>query len=126
MANAYSQVVLVGNVVRDTELREAGNTVVTDNAIAITEKRGESESTTFVDITLWGGTAEHFQKYCPKGRTVLISGNLRQDKWQDKDGNNRSKLFVNVDRLVLLGSKVDKAAEPATVGAGAGSDDLPF
>ena len=125
MANAYNRVTLVGNVVRDTEIRDAGKTKVTDNALAISERIGENEITTFVDLTIWGKNAETFQRFCPKGRTVLIEGALRQDKWEDKDGNKRSKTFVNVDRFVLLGSKSgSENREP--VAASAGSDDLPF
>lgn len=125
MANSYNRVVLVGNLVRETEIREAGTTKVTDNALAISEKRGENERTTFVDFTAWGRHAEILQQFCPKGRTVLIEGALRQDKWKDKEGNNRSKLFVNVEDVKLLGSKSDNAQkEPAM--AGSGSDDLPF
>ena len=126
MANSYNHSVLVGNVVRDTEIRDAGKSKVADNAIAITETFGEKEVTTFVDITLWGRNAETFQKFCPKGRTVLIEGSIRQDKWTDNDGNKRSKLFVNVDRFVLLGSKPGGAQQQEAVAAGAGSDDLPF
>lgn len=125
MANSYNRTVLIGNVVRDTEVRQAGNTSVTDNTIAVTERFADKEVTSFVDITLWGKNCDVFQRHCPKGRTVLIEGSLRQDKWEDKEtGAKRSKLFVNVDKLVLIGSKPENQ-ETVAVGA-SGSDELPF
>lgn len=126
MANSYSHVVLVGNVVRDTEIRDAGKSKVADNALAITDNLGGKEVTTFVDITLWGRDAETMQKFCPKGRPILVEGRLRQDKWTDNDGNKRSKTFVNVDRLVLIGTKPTASESPEAVSAATGSDDLPF
>ena len=58
-------------------------------------KDGEMrEETTFVDCEAWGGTAETMAKYLSKGRPVFIEGRLKLDQWQDKDGNNRSKLRV--------------------------------
>ncbi|MDR2761416.1 MAG: single-stranded DNA-binding protein, partial [Planctomycetaceae bacterium] len=61
---SFSRVILVGNLTRDPELRHiATGTAVTDIGLAINDRRklpsGEwIEDVTFVDITLWGRTAE--------------------------------------------------------------------
>lgn len=109
---SYNRVVLVGNLTRDPELRYTpSGMAVTDVTLAVNDKRkganGEwIEEVTFVDVTLWGRTAEVVTEYSSKGSPLLIEGRLKQDKWQDKNtGENRSKLKVVGERMQLLGSK---------------------
>lgn len=111
MAN-FNRVVLVGNLTRDIELRYTSSQLaVADIGLAINDKRknqqGEFvEETTFVDITLWGRTAEIASEYLKKGSNVLIEGRLKLDSWADKEsGQKRSKLKVVGERLQLLGGK---------------------
>lgn len=114
MPASFNQVILVGNLTRDIELRRtASGTAVTDMAIAVNDrvKRGDEwvDETTYVDVTLWGRTAEVADEYLSKGSSALISGRLKLDKWEDRDtGNERTKLKVVADKLQLLGGKADK------------------
>jgi single-strand DNA-binding protein len=114
MPASFNQVILVGNLTRDIELRRtASGTAVTDMAMAVNDRvkrDGEwVDETTYVDITLWGRTAEVADEYLSKGSSALIAGRLKMDKWEDREtGNERSKLKVIADRLQLLGGKADK------------------
>ena len=107
---SYNRVVLLGNVTRDPELRYISNgTAVTDIGLAMNERRktpsGEwVEETTFVDVTLWGRTAEVAGEYVTKGSPLLIEGRLKLDTWE-KDGKKNSKLKVIGDRMQLLGTR---------------------
>jgi single-strand DNA-binding protein len=69
-------------------------------------KKGDQwvDETTFVDITLWGRTAEIVNEYTSKGSPLLIEGRLKLDRWE-KDGQKHSKLKVIGDRIQLLGSR---------------------
>ncbi len=106
---SYNKVVLVGNVTRDPELRTlpSGNPVC-DCGLAVNDRRKNSngemvEDTVFVDVTLWGRTAEVAAQYAKKGTPILIDGRLKLDSWE-VDGQTRTKLKVVGERLVLLGS----------------------
>jgi len=67
------------------------------------------------------------QQYCGKGKQVAISGTIRIDRWEDKDGNKRSKPVVNVRDVTLLGSKDDaKATAPKQEKVEENQDDIPF
>ncbi len=108
----YNRVILVGNLTRDPELRYlASGTAVTDIGLAVSEKRKNAngeliEETTFVDITLWGRTAEVVSEYLSKGSPALIEGRLKLDSWEDKQtGQKRSKLKVVGDRMQMLGGR---------------------
>ena len=106
---SYNRVILVGNLTRDPELRYIpSGTAVSDIGLAVNDriKKGDQwvEETTFVDITLWGRTAEIVNEYTSKGSPLLIEGRLKLDRWE-KDGQKHSKLKVIGDRIQLLGSR---------------------
>ena len=111
MAANLNHIVIAGNLTRDVELRRtASGTAVTEVSLAINDrvKQGQDwvEKVTFVDVVLWGRTAEVAAEYCQKGSNVLISGRLTLDEWEDKaTGAKRSKLKVTADRLQMLGGK---------------------
>jgi single-strand DNA-binding protein len=56
------------------------------NRVFTDEQGVKKEDTTFVDLTLWGRTAEVAQQYLHKGRPVFIEGRLQLDRWDDKPG----------------------------------------
>ncbi|HEY4233205.1 MAG TPA: single-stranded DNA-binding protein [Lacipirellulaceae bacterium] len=106
---SYNRVILVGNLTRDPELRYIpSGTAVTDIGLAVNDrvKRGDQwvEEATFVDVTLWGRTAEIANEYLSKGAPVLIEGRLKLDRWE-KEGQKHSKLKVVGERLQMLGGK---------------------
>lgn len=107
---SFNRVVLLGNLTRDPELRYTpSGTAVTDVGLAVNDKRKTAtgewvDETTFVDVTLWGRTAEVASQYLNKGSQVLIEGRLKLDTWE-KDGKKNSKLRVVGERMVMTGSK---------------------
>ena len=118
MAN-FNKVMLMGNVTRDIELRYTPKgTAVADIGLAVNRVRsGEGgeriEETTFVDVTLWGRTAEVAHQYSGKGKPLFVEGRLHMDSWDDKaTGQKRSKLKVVADNIQLMGIQL-----PITKGA---------
>src|SRR3972149_5561655 len=106
---SYNRVILVGNLTRDPELRYIpSGTAVSDIGLAVNDrvKRNDQwvEETTFVDVTLWGRTAEVANEFLSKGSPVLIEGRLKLDRWE-KDGQKHSKLRVVGERMQMLGSR---------------------
>ncbi len=111
---SFNRVVLMGNLTRDLDLRYVGNNMaVTEMGLAVNDRRKSAngewiEETTFVDVTLWGRTAEVASEYLSKGSSVLIEGRLKLDSWQTKEGEKRSKLRVVGERMVMLGGRGEK------------------
>ena len=119
---SFNRVILLGNVTRDPELRYISNgTAVTDVGLAVNDRRKDGktgewiEETTFVDVTLWGRTAEIAGEYVTKGSPLLIEGRLKLDTWE-KDGKKNSKLRVVGERMQLLGSR-GEGGRPASRGS---------
>ena len=121
---SFNKVILLGNLTRDPEVRYTPKgTAVTELGMAVnrvyTAENGEKrEETTFVDVTLWGRTAEIAGEYLQKGRPVFIEGRLQLDTWDDKQsGQKRSKLKVVGEGLQLLGGR------PGGGGGGGGGEE---
>ena len=109
---SFNKVILMGNLTRDPEVRYTPKgSAVADIGLAVnrvysTESGEKREETTFVDVTLWGRTAEIAGEYLKKGRPVLIEGRLQLDTWDDKQsGQKRSKLKVIGEGMQLIGGR---------------------
>ena len=107
---SFNRVILMGNLTRDIDLKYTpGGTAVTDIGLAVNDRRKSAsgewvDETTFVDVTLWGRTAEVASEYLSKGSPVLIEGRLKLDTWET-DGQKRSKLRVSGERMQMLGGR---------------------
>ncbi|HMP79171.1 MAG TPA: single-stranded DNA-binding protein [Pirellulaceae bacterium] len=106
---SFNRVILVGNLTRDIDLRYTPQqTAVTEIGLAINERVKKNnewvDEATFVDVTLWGRTAEIASEYLSKGSPVLIEGRLKLDTWE-QDGQKRSKLRVVGERMQMLGGR---------------------
>jgi len=128
MAN-LNKVMLMGNLTRDPEVRYTPKgTAVAELGLAINRvysaENGEKrEETTFVDVTLWGRTAEIAGEYLKKGRPVFIEGRLQLDTWDDKQtGQKRSKLKVVGEAMQLMGGRGDGGAGGGGGGGGGESE----
>ena len=106
---SFNKVILMGNLTRDVELKyTSSQTAVTEITVAVNDRRrGQDgqwqDETTFVDVTLWGRTAEVADQYLGKGSGVMIEGRLRLDQWDDKQtGQKRSRLRVTGERMQML------------------------
>ena len=110
MAN-FNKVILAGNLTRDPELRYTPKgTAIAKIGMAVnrtwrTETGETKEEVTFVDVDIFGRTAENVSQYMRKGSPILIEGRLRLDTWDDKQTNQkRSKLGVVAEIVQFLGS----------------------
>lgn len=112
---SFNKVILIGNLTRDPQVKyTTGGTAVTEIGLAVNRRWLDKQSnqwkdeTTFVDVTLWGRTAEIAGEYLAKGRPVLIEGRLQLDTWDDREsGQKRSKLRVVGENMTMLGSRND-------------------
>lgn len=127
LTNALNEVVLIGNLTRDPELRYTpGGDAVTGVGLAVNEswkdKTGNwQEKTHFIDVTLWRELAEAASEL-KKGDPMLVTGRLVNESWTDREGNKRNSTKVEAKRVETLsrGPGAPGGAE-ATPGAGRGA-----
>ena len=108
---SFNKVILMGNLTRDPELRYTPKgTAIAKIGLAVNRtwrnEAGETkEEVTFVDVDVFGRTAENVGQYMRKGRPIMVEGRLKLDTWDDKQtGQKRSRLGVVADTVQFLGS----------------------
>ena len=98
----------IGRLTRDPELRYTpGGTGVCKFGIAINrtyrnQEGNNVEDVLFINVTTWGKQAENVSQFLKKGRRVAISGELRSNNWQDKEGNKRTSFEINARTVQFL------------------------
>lgn len=104
---------LIGRLTRDVEIKSTPNGVtVARISLANNQKvkrNGQwQDVTNFFDIAIFGKSANNLAQYLTKGKQISVSGALRQDRWTDNAGNNRTKISLIASQLQLLGGTQNK------------------
>ena len=113
--SAQNQVTLIGRLVRDPEVDEVGkdkkyrkaNLCLAVRNIKKKQKEGENHiDADFIDgIVAWGKQAEFAENYLTKGRMIVVHGELRPDRWKDKENKNHYKLTILANSIQSLDSR---------------------
>ena len=109
-------VTLIGRLTRDVELSYMPNTgtAKADFALAVPRdfknKDGEKE-VDFIPVEFMGKKAENIAKYIEKGSLVAVQGNLRIDRYTDKQGNKRTYTKVCGNSIQSLNNKLANTSE---------------
>ena len=103
----FNRVIIGGRLTRDPEVRELDNDQKVANVgIAVNSYRRSGDDYEqeghFFDAEAWGNTANTLKEYFAKGSAILIEGELRQDRWQDDNGNNRSKVKIRIQKIIFM------------------------
>jgi single-strand DNA-binding protein len=95
MAASLNKVLLKGTAVCDLGIAINDSYKAQDGTI--------KETVTYVDVEVWGRTAENCKQYLTKGRPVFVEGQLRLDQWETPQGEKKSRMKVRADRVQFLG-----------------------
>lgn len=105
-----NKVILIGNTTRPIEFRYANNgSAIAKTALAVNRKWNDKmtgdkkEEAMFIDIVIYGKSAEVANQYLTKGKKILVEGRLVLDQWTDQTGAKRSKHSVYVENFQMLG-----------------------
>lgn len=131
-----NQVVLIGRITKDPELKRvqnADNTAYTLFSLAVNRdfknQNGEYQ-TDFINCIAWRNQAEFIAKYLKKGYQICVIGSLQQRQYDDANGNKRTTYDVVVNRVDNLQPKdnTQDANQPANQipNSSIEDDDLPF
>lgn len=111
MARSLNRVQLIGNLTRDPELRYTPNgTAVCSFGLATnrswTTDTGERhDETEFHNIVSWNKLAELCSRFLVKGRKVYVEGRLATRSWTTQDGQQRQRVEIVIDDMILLDSR---------------------
>lgn len=138
--SGLNKVMIIGNLGRDPEVRQAGESKVANFTVAVTERFTDSsgqrqERTEWVNVVVWRKLAEISQQYLRKGSQVYVEGRLQTRSWDDQNGQKKYMTEVVADNFQMLGRREggDAPQERTTPTPGPAfsrpdvpADDLPF
>lgn len=108
MARSFNQVILIGNLARDPELRTipSGQSVasfaVATNRVWQDQQGETQEQADFHNIVAWGRLAELASQYLSKGRKVMIVGRLQTRSWEGDDGKKNYRTEIVASEVNFL------------------------
>ena len=123
-----NRVILAGHLTRDIEIKYLGSGVpVVNVGIGVNNRKKEGnewvDEPCFIELTIWGKSAEYAAKACGKGSPVLVEGRLKLDTWET-DGQKRSKLSVVAERFQALSK--EPARQSSSPSSELNEEELPF
>ena len=123
-----NRAILIGNLVRDVDLRYSKKgTAVANFTLAVNDGYGENKTVDFISVTAWGKTAENVANYCSKGSRVAVDGRIKQQNYEDKNGNRREKVYINAQQIMFLNTRQQQAGEDYSMDSDNYRDeDMPF
>lgn len=118
-----NHVQIAGNLTRDPEVRYLPDgKAVTNFTVAINERRGEKEYTSFIRCAAWGETGIRLSEQARTGTRVVVDGKLTQKTWKDKQNQTHDEVSV----MVNTADVVIKQAAPTFTPPDQEVGDLPF
>ena len=111
MANMdINQVIEIGHLTRDEELSfTPGGMAVGKFSIAVNRRLKKDQEwvdeANYFDVVIFGKQAENLQKFLTKGKQIGVTGFLKQERWKDQNGTNRSAVKIVANDIQLLGGK---------------------
>lgn len=107
-----NKVILMGRFARDPECKYIGDRKVANFTLAVDRGRknanGEREAD-FIDCAAWGSSAEFVQKWFAKGMMAIVVGRIQTRHWEDRNGNKRVSVGIQVDEITFGETKKARA-----------------
>lgn len=109
-----NKIFLVGNLVRDPELRttQSGINVCTFTIAVNKRQKGDSQAADFFRVTAWKQLGENCHKFLAKGRKVCVVGEVSVSTYNTQNGETRANLEVNAQDVEFLTPRTEQAETP--------------
>lgn len=108
-----NKVILIGNLTKNIDLKylttgvAVGESSMAINQVYKKQDGTKVQDTCFIDIVMYGRSAEISNQYLKKGSKLCIEGKLNFQQWSDQNGNKRSKHIVSVEKVEFLDVRSD-------------------
>lgn len=103
--------ICIGRITKDIELKyTTSNKAVIRVILAVNNGK---DDTTFLPITVFGNMAETTHKYCKKGDLIGVYATIKNQNWEDKNGNKHYDYSFIANKISFLSSKAKEIKEEA-------------
>ncbi len=108
----YNRIILVGNLVRDPEIRYVqSGSPITKFTIAVSRRTKQDDSVDYIDVVAWDKLAETSNTYLTKGTPVLVEGRLAIRQYESRTGEKHRAAEVIMSFMQMLGKTGDDAKQ---------------
>ena len=116
-----NRVFLIGNLVRDPEVRATQSGISVCNFTVAVNRRFKKENgeqeTDFLNVIAWRQLAELCGKYLAKGRKVAVTGSIQTRTYEAKDGSKRTAWDIVADEVEFLTTQSQQSSTQSAPGA---------
>jgi single-strand DNA-binding protein len=105
---SQNSITLQGNLARDPQALTSSGKARTRLVVAVNYGFGDRQKVDYVDVTVFGTTAENASKFLSKGAEVLVEGHLSQNIYDP--GNGEAKVY----NLEVIGDRVQFGRKPGS------------
>ncbi|MFA5468472.1 MAG: single-stranded DNA-binding protein [Sphaerochaetaceae bacterium] len=107
--NNLNSILIEGNLTRDPNLtvldsgRNVCNFAIATNYYYRNKEKDLVNEVTYINVDAWGALAENCSKYLRKGRGVRVVGRLKQERWNDDDGERKERFTIVAEHVEFQG-----------------------
>jgi len=106
MSIAYNKIILIGRLTRDPEIRSTvSGSNVANFSLAVDRQSKNNNDVDFINIVAFGRQADFASNYLSKGKLILVEGQLRINKWTDRNDVKRESAEVWANRMTFMETK---------------------
>lgn len=108
---------IMGRLTADPELKTTKSGVAVTSFSVAVERNYEvngKRPTDFLNVVAWRGTAEFVTKWFRKGQMIVVEGAIETREYEDRNGNKRTAVEINADRVHFAGEKKQEGNNTAT------------
>ena len=120
---SFCNTTINGHLGRDPELKTTSKGMnIVSFSVAVNLGYGANKTTHWFNCKAFKKTADIVLEHCRKGKEVIVNGEMRSSKWEDKQGNKRTSWELIANQVVFKGSK----EEAPKIAAEADDSEIPF
>jgi single-strand DNA-binding protein len=113
MSIAYNKIILIGRLTRDPEVRSTvSGSSVANFSLAVDRQSKNNNDVDFINIVAFNKTADFASNYLEKGKLILVEGQLRINKWTDRNDVKRETAEVWANRMAFMETKKSQQNKP--------------
>lgn len=98
---SVNMITIDGRIVNDPQIRRTKKKGVSVVNLRLSHLPTRGQTPVYVDVEAWDDVAEKIVEQANRGTIVTVYGELRRDKWQTSEGEERSKLKITASKIMI-------------------------
>ena len=119
-----NNVVLMGRMTADPEIRSTGSGKTVANFTIAVDKFRREDGADFIRCVAWEKTADFISRYFGKGTMIAVVGSIQTRQFEDQSGNKRTLVEVVAREVSFCGGRNESQEKPKQNGSPADFEEI--